>query len=117
MESTQTLPQTRFLNDRFQKALILEEPDPSLDDCLREQGIEPERIAKPDCYDVEHVLQRLEDGQHDLLYKRSKFIVNKEVLRASSNLAAVMLCCIGDDSVDKAACAQVARWSRWCLAR
>ena len=106
MESTQTLPQTRFLNDRFQKALILEEPDPSLDDCLREQGIEPERIAKPDCYDVEHVLQRLEDGQHDLLYKRSKFIVNKEVLRASSNLAAVMLCCIGDDSVDKAACAQ-----------
>ena len=36
-------PQTRFLNEHFEKALILEEPDPSLDNYLRDQGIEPER--------------------------------------------------------------------------
>ena len=28
-------PRTRFLNEHFKKALILEEPDPSLDDYLR----------------------------------------------------------------------------------
>jgi D-3-phosphoglycerate dehydrogenase len=106
MEATDTLPQTRFLNDRFSKALILEEPDPSLDDSLREQGIEPERVPKPDCYDVDAMLQRLEEGQHDLLFKRSRFIVDERVLQASQNLAAVMLCCIGDDSVDKKACAR-----------
>lgn len=106
MESTQTRPTTRFLNAHFRKALILEEPDPSLDEKLRAQGIEPERIPKPDCYDVDFILERLREGQHDLLYKRSKFIVDETVLRASSNLAAVMLCCIGDDSVDKSACAQ-----------
>lgn len=99
-------PQTRFLNDRFQKALILEEPDPSLDDYLRKQGIEPDRVPKPDCYDQEAMVERLRDGQHDLLYKRSKFVVDEQVVQASDNLAAVMLCCIGDDTVDKAACAQ-----------
>ncbi len=106
MEATETLPQTRFLNARFQHALILEEPDPSLDEHLREQGIEPERVPKPDCYDVDAIVQRLEEGQHDLLFKRSRFVVNERVLQASRNLAAVMLCCIGDDSVDKAACAR-----------
>ena len=106
MEATDTLSQTRFLNDRFKKALILEEPDPSLDDYLRKQGIEPERVPKPDCYDVEGMLQRLEEGQHDLLFKRSRFVVDERVLQASQNLAAIMLCCIGDDSVDKAACAR-----------
>ena len=106
MESTQTRPYTRFLNDRFQKALILEEPDPSLNEELRAQGITPERINKPACYDVDRVLTRLREGQHDLLYKRSKFIVDEEVLQASPNLAAIMLCCIGDDSVDKQACAR-----------
>ncbi len=98
--------QTRFLNEDFQKALILEEPDPSLDDYLREQGIEPDRVPKPECYDQEAMAERLRDGQHDLLYKRSKFVVDEPIVQASDNLAAVMLCCIGDDTVDKAACAR-----------
>lgn len=99
-------PQTRLLRDRFQKALILEEPDPSLDDYLREQGIEPERVPKPECYDVDAMVDRLREGQHDLLYKRSKFVVDERVVSASDRLAAVMLCCIGDDTVDKSACAE-----------
>ena len=98
-------PQTRFLNDHFEKALILEEPDPSLDEYLRDQGIEPERVPKPDCYDQDAMVERLREGQHDLLYKRSTFEVDEQVVQASNNLAAVMLCCIGDDTVDKPACA------------
>lgn len=93
----------RFLNSKFKKALILEHPDPSLDDYLREQGIEPHRV---DTQDEDEVVALLEQGQHDLLYKRSRFIINERVLRASENLAAIMLCCIGDDSVDKQACAR-----------
>jgi D-3-phosphoglycerate dehydrogenase len=106
MEQTQTAPATRFLRPRFQKAIILEEPDPSLDDHLRAQGIEPERVPKSETRDVDGVIRRLEAGGHDLLYKRSKFPVTDEVLAASPNLAAIMLCCIGDDTVDKVACAR-----------
>ena len=106
MEQIATLPQVRFLNDHFRKALILEEPHPSLDDHLRSQGIEPDRLPLTATTDTEGVIERLREGQHDLLYKRSKFPVDLPVLRASNRLAAVMLCCIGDDSVDKEACAE-----------
>jgi D-3-phosphoglycerate dehydrogenase len=93
----------RYLNGRFKKALILESPDPSLDDYLRAQGIEPDRR---DTQDEDEVVEILKAGQHDLIYKRSRFEINDRVLQASENLAAVMLCCIGDDSVDKHACAR-----------
>jgi D-3-phosphoglycerate dehydrogenase len=106
MEDTQTRPATRHLRPRFRKALILEGPDPSLDGYLREQGIEPERVPKEETHDLEGAIRRLDAGGHDLLYKRSKFPVTEEVLAASPNLAAIMLCCIGDDTVDKAACAR-----------
>ncbi len=93
----------RFLDGNFSKALVLEGPDESLDEYLGQQGIETERY--PRGVDKQKVLERLEEGQHDLLFKRSQFEVDREVLQASDNLAAVMLCCIGDDSVDKQACA------------
>lgn len=93
----------RFLNSHFQRALVLESPDESLDEYLHEQGIETERFPRGVSEDT--VVERLEEGQHDLLFKRSGFEVNRRVLQASENLAAVMLCCIGDDSVDKQACA------------
>lgn len=93
----------RFLNSKFKKALILEHPDPSLDDYLREMGIEPDRR---DTTNEDEIVEILADGQHDLIYKRSRVIINERVLQASQNLAAVMLCCIGDDSVDKQACAR-----------
>lgn len=96
----------RMLRGAFKKALVLEHPDPTLDAYLREQGIEPDRVPKSQTQDVDSILKMLEDGQHDLLYKRSRFIVDERVLKASQNLAAIMLCCIGDDSVDKEACAR-----------
>ncbi|PSQ92078.1 MAG: 3-phosphoglycerate dehydrogenase [Bacteroidetes bacterium QH_2_63_10] len=84
-------PHTRFLNEHFEKALILEEPDPGLDDYLREQDIEPERVPKPECYDQEAMVERLREGQHDLIYKRSKFVVDEAVVEASDNLAGVLV--------------------------
>lgn len=96
----------RILNPKFKKALILEEPDRSLDEYLRQQGIEPQRLPNEMTQDVGAVLEILRQGQHDLIYKRSRFIIEDEVLSASDNLAAIMLCCIGDDSVDKQACAR-----------
>lgn len=96
----------RLLQPRFTRALIIENPDPSLDVYLREQGIEPDRLPESATDDVDYVVRRLEEGQHDLLFKRSKFRVDERVLKASERLAAVVLCCIGDDSVDKPACAR-----------
>jgi D-3-phosphoglycerate dehydrogenase len=96
----------RTLSDRFRSALVIENPDPLLDEELAAQGITVERLPESATRDREFVLNRLREGGHDLLYKRSRFIVDEEVLAAAPNLAAVFLCCIGDDSVDKEACAQ-----------
>lgn len=98
--------EVRFLGSTFTKALVLEHPDPSLDDHLRAQGIEPIRVPKAQTGDREMILELMRREQPDLLYKRSKFEVDEQVVRASSKLAAVLLCCIGDDSVDKDACAR-----------
>lgn len=100
------MPQYRDLSPRFRKALILENPDPTLDEYLVEQGIEVERLPETATMNRDYVLERLREGQHDLLFKRSRFEVDEEVVHASPNLAAVILCCIGDDSVDKLACAR-----------
>lgn len=96
----------RVLNPRFRKALVLENPHPILDETLRGQGFEVERLPESATRDVAGVIATLERGQHDLLFKRSRFEVTDEVLAASRKLAGVMLCCIGDDSVDKEACAR-----------
>ncbi|MCB9728783.1 MAG: 3-phosphoglycerate dehydrogenase [Deltaproteobacteria bacterium] len=94
----------RHWNGRFQRALIIENPDPLLDERLREMGIEPHRVA--DAPDEDELVRLLQEGQHHLIFKRSKVEITERVVAASENLAAVMLCCIGDDSVDKVACAR-----------
>ena len=101
-----TLDGVRVLRPHFTRALILEDPDPSLDDYLRQQGVEVDRLPNEMTQNVPAILALLKERQHDLIFKRSRFIVDEQVLQASSNLAAIMLCCIGDDSVDKVACAQ-----------
>lgn len=88
----------------FRKALVLENPDTSLDAHLRALGIEafrPERTPTDD-----ELIKLLESEPWELLFKRSRIEVNERVLQAAPYLHAVMLCCIGDDSVDKKACAE-----------
>ena len=95
--------QPRQFSGRFTKALVIENPDPVLDKELSALGIEVERLSfAPDENELVDILNR---GQHNLIYKRSRVEITEPVAAASRNLAAVMLCCIGDDSVDKEACA------------
>lgn len=100
------MSEVRILRAPFKKALILEDPAAELDELLTRQGIEADRLPKEATTDRAMIIDRLREGQHDLIFKRSRFEVDDEVLAASPNLAAVMLCCIGDDSVDKQACAR-----------
>lgn len=100
------MPSTRRLRPHFQRALILENPDSSLDAHLEEQGIAVDRMSESDTLRRDRVIGALKEGKHDLIFKRSRFLVDDEVLEASPNLAAVMLCCIGFDSVDLGACAR-----------
>jgi D-3-phosphoglycerate dehydrogenase / 2-oxoglutarate reductase len=96
----------RRLRSTFERALVIENPDPLLDDLLREQGIEVDRLPESSTLNRAEVIEALREGRHDLIFKRSRFEIDDEVLTASPNLAAVMLCCIGFDSVDLEACAR-----------
>ena len=96
----------RIFDGGFKKALILENPSKVLDERLTAQGIVADRLPESATLDRDAVIARLKSEQHDLIFKRSRFEIDDEVLRASPNLAAIMLCCIGDDSVDKEACAR-----------
>jgi len=93
----------RLLTGPFRRALILENPDPVLDESLRAQGIEPVRVESTPGHD--ELLDLIREHRPHLLFKRSRVVVDAEVLDVAEDLFAVMLCCIGDDSVDKEAAA------------
>lgn len=95
---------TRLWNGRFKRALVIENPSEILDEELTRQGFEVQRLKEAPSED--ELVRILEQGQHHLIFKRSVVEITERVVRASNDLAAVMLCCIGDDSVDKEACAR-----------
>ena len=88
----------------FKRALVLENPDPTLDDHLRSLGITPFRPERTPS--EAELIRLLEQEPYELIFKRSRVPVTQAVLNAAPNLFGVMLCCIGDDSVDKQACAE-----------
>ena len=96
--------QIRRWDGRLTRALVVERPDAALDLELSRLGITVERADEAS--DDQALVRLLQRGQHHLLFKRSRLQVTEEVLAASDDLAAVMLCCIGDDSVDKEAAAR-----------
>jgi D-3-phosphoglycerate dehydrogenase len=89
----------------FTKALVLESPDPSLDQHLAALGIEAFRPHITPTNDAE-LIALLAQAPYDLIFKRSRVQITPDVLDAAPHLFAVVLCCIGDDSVDKRACAE-----------
>jgi D-3-phosphoglycerate dehydrogenase len=93
----------RRLRGSFQRALVFEEPDASLDSQLADCGIEAIRIDRtPSKAELIDLL-----GKHrpHLLFKRSRLELDAAIFDAAPDLFGVMLCCIGDDSVDKQAAA------------
>ncbi len=97
------MPTPRLHHGRFTRALVIENPDPSLDVGLRAAGIEPVRV--PQAPDHAGLLRLVAEHRPQLIFKRSRVEIGAEVLDAAPDLFAVMLCCIGDDSVDKQAAA------------
>jgi D-3-phosphoglycerate dehydrogenase len=93
----------RTLDGPLRHALVLEHPDPSLDQYLADLGIEVHRPAETPTED--ELIALLQQRPYQLLFKRSRVPITRAVLAAAPDLVAVMLCCIGDDSVDKKACA------------
>jgi D-3-phosphoglycerate dehydrogenase len=85
------------------RALVVEEPDPSLDGPLIEAGIDLHRVVGAPDEDQLIRLLRAHDAQ--VLFKRSRAQVTRRVIESVPGLLAVQLCCIGDDSVDNQACA------------
>jgi D-3-phosphoglycerate dehydrogenase len=88
----------------FDSALIVEEPHASLDDHLREIGITPHRLAKVP--NEASLIDAINKAGAQVLFKRSRVPVTEALIAACPTLHAVQLCCIGDDSVDKEACAR-----------
>ena len=93
----------RILTAPFSRALIVENPHPSLDEHLTRMGIEPTRLSSvPDDATLIDALHRT---RAQIIFKRSRVPITREVVAACPDLHLVQLCCIGDDSVDKQACA------------
>lgn len=105
MTVTSTGYTPRIWQDRFTKALIIEKPHTDLDRYLREMGIEPDRRDTPPQSEDE-LIAWLQEGGHNIIFKRSQIKITERVVQSAPSLFAVQLCCIGDDSVDKEACAR-----------
>lgn len=93
----------RLRSGPLRSALIVEHPDPILDGLLAADGLHVERMREVP--DEAGLVDALNLGGHDVLFKRSRVPVTRRVVESCPSLLAVQLCCIGDDSVDRQACA------------
>lgn len=93
----------RILLEPLSRALVIESPHPSLDVHLAEAGISVTRLDRVP--DNGALVRALRDSGAQVLFKRSRVAVSRAVIEEAPELHAVALCCIGDDSVDKVACA------------
>lgn len=93
----------RILLEPISRALVIESPHPSLDAHLAAVGIEAARLDRVP--DEASLIRALQETRAQVVFKRSRVPITRAVVDAAPDLHAVQLCCIGDDSVDKAACA------------
>jgi D-3-phosphoglycerate dehydrogenase / 2-oxoglutarate reductase len=94
----------RILNGGIEKALVLENPSDLLDSLLRKEGFTVRRLSKTPAED--ELIKEVNDFGAQAIFKRSKVAVTRKVIEACPSLLVIQLCCIGDDSVDKVACAE-----------
>jgi len=95
---------TRTWMGPLQRALIVEDPHLELDELLAKEGFEVVRIPGS-APEEEELIRLLQTHRSHVLFKRSRVPVTRKVVESCPDLFAVQLCCIGDDSVDKQACA------------
>lgn len=94
----------RVLQGALTRALVVENPHPSLDEHLAALGVEVVRVPG-DAPDTAELIRLLQQHGSQALFKRSRVPVTRAVVEQCPELFAVQLCSIGDDSVDKPACA------------
>jgi len=94
----------RALQGPLTRALIVENPHASLDTHLRQMGVEVTRVSETPA-DPAALVALLQRHRSQVIFKRSRVEVSREVIESCPELFAVQLCSIGDDSVDKPACA------------
>ncbi len=95
----------RIVTGPLKRALIVENPHPDLDDLLRRAGFEHvHRLTEVP--EEDRLIEILREERIQVLFKRSRMPITRQVIEAADDLVAIQLCCIGDDSVDKAACAE-----------
>ena len=94
---------TRLMLEPFSSALVVESPHHTLDAILRDGGIQVHR--NDGVSNEDELIQAIQETNAQIIFKRSRLPVTRRVVEACPSLYAVQLCCIGDDSVDKAACA------------
>ena len=93
---------TRYHLGPFKKGLVVESPSEKLDSYLEAQGMEMIRLSYVP--NEEQLIEELQKHQAQVLFKRSKVPVTRRVIESCTDLMAIQLCCIGDDSIDKNAC-------------
>ncbi len=87
----------------IQRAVVVENPHRDLDTLLQAQGVEVTRV--PDAPEGAALRELMQKTRAQVIFKRSRVPVSRGLIEACPDLLAVQLCCIGDDSVDKQACA------------
>lgn len=94
---------TRNLNGHLKRVLVVENPSTVLDQKLHSAGVEVRRLDYTPT--EEQLIQELNDFGAHALFKRSRVEVSRRVIESCPDLFVIQLCCIGDDSIDKQACA------------
>lgn len=93
----------RIYTGPIKRALVLENPADVLDEQLEGAGVSVTRLASIPSTD--ELIERLQKERTQVIFKRSRTPVTRRLIESCPDLLAVYLCCIGDDSVDKQACA------------
>ena len=93
----------KYLMGPIKKVLVVENPAVLLDEILVDAGIEVVRLSYVP--NEEQLIAEINKVGAQALFKRSRVPVTRHVLEKCPSLFVIQLCCIGDDSVDKQACA------------
>ncbi len=92
----------RTLLGPLQRAIVVENPSSVLDEQLRAAGV---TVTRADTPSTDELIALIQQTGAQAIFKRSRVAVSRRVIESCPTLLAVQLCCIGDDSVDKQACA------------
>lgn len=94
----------RLLEGPLKRVLIVENPSSVIDDHLKAAGIEVLRLDYVPNED--ELINEINVFEAQAVFKRSRVGISRKVIESCPLLMVIQLCCIGDDSVDKDACAE-----------